>query len=86
MHQAVRLHQLKYWFGGHNLFSMFGKLRQVEREAPGSLTSVSFAHVKSVNHTVHKELLEQKASVEANDDATLDCLVLLCGKQLEDVC
>ncbi|OLQ14440.1 hypothetical protein AK812_SmicGene1387 [Symbiodinium microadriaticum] len=69
MHQAVRLYQFKYWFGGHNLFSVFGKLRQVEREAPGSLTWASLAHLKSVDHTVQKELLEEEASVEADDDS-----------------
>ena len=43
MHQAVRLYQFKYWFGGHNLFSVFGELRQVERESPGSLFWASLA-------------------------------------------
>ena len=48
---------------------MFGKLRQVEREEAGSLTWASLAHLKSVDHTVQKELLEEEASVEADDDS-----------------
>ena len=42
-----------------------GKLRQVEREAPGSLTWASLAQLLSVDHTVQKEFLEEEASVEA---------------------
>ena len=66
MHQAVRLYQFKYWFADTTCLA-FGKLRQVEREAPGSLTWTSLAHLKS-DHTVQKELLEKEASVEADDD------------------
>ena len=69
MHQAVRLYQFKYWFGGHNLFSVFGKLRQVERESPGSLSWASLAHLKSVDGTVQKDFLEEEGSAEDDSDA-----------------
>ena len=36
MHHQARLYQFKYWFGGKNLLAVFGKLRQVVREAPSS--------------------------------------------------
>ena len=49
-----------------------------EQEALDCLTWTSLAYLESVDHTVQKELLEKETSVEADDDATLDC-VLLCG-------
>ena len=37
MHCQVRLYQFKYWFGGDDLFAVFGKLREEERDSSGSL-------------------------------------------------
>ena len=37
MHCQVRLYQFKYWFGGLNLFQIFGRMREVEKIQPGLL-------------------------------------------------
>ena len=46
MHRQVRLFQFKYWFHGHDPLLIFGKMRQVEREADGALTWASLENFK----------------------------------------
>ena len=69
MHQQVRLYQFKYWFGGKNLLAVFGKLRQVEREAPGSLSWASLANYKVVNRTSRVQSpVEEQSDGNSEDD------------------
>ena len=69
MHQQVRLYQFKYWFGGKNLLAVFGKLRQVEREAPGSLCWASLANYKVVNRTSRVQSpVEEQSDGNSEDD------------------
>ena len=52
MHCQVRLYQFKYWFGGHDLLAVFGKLREVERDSAGSLFWKSLEAFKIASRTV----------------------------------
>ena len=65
MHCQVRLYQFKYWFGGLNLFSIFGKIREVERTSSKSLTWDSLEAFKAVrrqeNVAEEENVLEKDA-------------------------
>ena len=45
MHFHVRLFQLKHWFGGQDMFAVFGKLRQSQRDV-GAVTWASMSAFK----------------------------------------
>ena len=57
MHCQVRLYQFKYWFGGLNLFQIFGRMREVEKIQPGSLCWTSLEVVQQ-RSAAQEEVLE----------------------------
>ena len=63
MHQAVRLYQFKYWFGGCDLFCVFGTLYKAEMEAPGSASWSTLSEFKP-------QLLKEEEAVAEESDAS----------------
>ena len=63
MHQAVRLYQFKYWFGGCDLFRVFGTLYKAEMEAPGSASWSTLSEFKP-------QLLKEEEAVAEESDAS----------------
>ena len=65
MHCQVRLCQFKHWYGGLNLFSIFGKMRKVKRIFSGSLTWDSLEAFKAIrrqkNVAEEENVLEEEA-------------------------
>ena len=57
---SAGLYQFKYWFGGLNLFQIFGRMREVEKIQPGSLcwTSLEAFKVVQQRSVAQKEVLE----------------------------
>ena len=47
MHFHVRAFQFKYWFGGQDMFKVYGKLRQKELASPGSIAWASLSDFKA---------------------------------------
>ena len=62
MHQQVRPLPIQTLVRREELASCFGKLRQVEREAPGSLCWASFANYQVVNRTSRVQSLGEEQS------------------------
>ena len=81
IHCQVRLYQFKYWFGGHDLFAVFGKLREVERDSPGSLSWKSLEAFKIASRTVvqPQELLEEAVAQPEEPLEEEDLLEVLVG-------
>ena len=47
MHFHVRAFQFKSWFGGQDMFKVYGKLRQTELASPGSTAWASLSDFKA---------------------------------------
>ena len=69
MHCRVRLVQFKYWFGGDNLLSILGKMRQVERSSPGSL---SWTSLEALTHVVQDLPPNSPPEEEKEDEEMLE--------------
>ena len=72
MHCQVRLYQFKYWFGGLNLFSIFGKMREVERTSPGSLNWDSLEAFKAVRWQTVQAAARQVSENVAEEENVLE--------------
>ena len=55
MERHVRLYQFKYWFSGHDVLKVLGKVREVERGAPGALSWKALEEFKSVGKECPEE-------------------------------
>ena len=79
IHQQVHL-----WFGVKNLLAVFGKLRQVEQEAPSSVSWILLANYKVVNWTgcVQSPVEEQcdgnSKDVEIWFSSVCPCFLYVC--------